>query len=114
MDLCRRIFKLRPTATVDDFVLVDNGDGPFIEKWISTEITQPTQEEIASVDDSKPIAQLWAILRTKRNRLLAETDWQASTDLSITQEQKDYRQALRDLPANTADPTNITWPTEPS
>jgi hypothetical protein len=55
-----------------------------------------------------------AALREKRNRLLHDTDWWASSDLSITQAQSDHRQALRDLPANTADPTeNITWPTPP-
>ena len=55
----------------------------------------------------------FAKLREERNRLLHGTDWWASNDLNITQAQKDYRQALRDLPANTPDPTNITWPEEP-
>jgi len=55
----------------------------------------------------------WEGLRSKRNDLLMETDWWASSDLTITQDQKDYRKALRDLPANTADPTNITWPEKP-
>ena len=54
-----------------------------------------------------------ATLREKRNRLLHESDWWASSDLTITQAQKDYRIALRDLPANTADPANPTWPTKP-
>jgi len=53
-------------------------------------------------------------LRSERNRLLRDTDWWASSDLSITQIQKDYRQSLRDLPANTSDPFNVTWPTAPS
>ena len=52
-------------------------------------------------------------LRRERNAALAKTDWWASSDLSITQEQKDYRQALRDLPANTPDPVDPTWPVEP-
>ena len=52
-------------------------------------------------------------LRERRNQLLHDTDWWASSDLTITQAQKDYRQALRDLPANTPDPTDITWPTQP-
>tara|TARA_Y100000310_G_scaffold134072_1_gene133089 strand:+ start:686 stop:967 length:282 start_codon:yes stop_codon:yes gene_type:complete len=53
-------------------------------------------------------------LRKERDNLLAETDWWATSDLTITQAQKDYRKALRDLPANTADPTDVTWPTKPS
>tara|TARA_R110002020_G_scaffold117371_1_gene268148 strand:- start:186 stop:485 length:300 start_codon:yes stop_codon:yes gene_type:complete len=52
-------------------------------------------------------------LRQERNRLLKDTDWWASNDLSMTQEQKDYRQALRDLPANTPDPVSPTWPVSP-
>lgn len=52
-------------------------------------------------------------LRRERDNLLHDTDWWASSDLSITEEQTSYRQALRDLPANTADPANPTWPTKP-
>ena len=63
----------------------------------------------------------WGRLRSDRNILLKETDWWASTDLEMTQEQKDYRQALRDLPSNTSNPkidengqlTNVTWPIKP-
>jgi|ETNvirnome_2_130_1030620.scaffolds.fasta_scaffold41702_2 hypothetical protein len=51
-------------------------------------------------------------LRRKRNQLLNNTDWWASTDLSISEAQTNYRQALRDLPA-TADPANPTWPEAP-
>ena len=56
----------------------------------------------------------WAELRSRRDELLSETDWQASTDVTMTAEQSAYRQALRDLPANTEDPDNVTWPTKPS
>jgi hypothetical protein len=65
----------------------------------------------------------WAELRAERDRLLAETDWMslravdASADglgLQLPQVWVDYRQALRDLPANTADPANPVWPTKPS
>ena len=52
-------------------------------------------------------------LRTKRDQLLNNTDWWASTDLSISEAQTSYRQALRDLPANTADPADPTWPEKP-
>jgi len=52
-------------------------------------------------------------LREKRNELLAETDWWAMSDLTMTAEQTAYRQALRDLPANTTDPSNPVWPTKP-
>jgi len=56
-------------------------------------------------------------LRFIRNELLAQSDWMAVSDRTMTQAQIDYRQALRDLP-ETADPqldeqgnlTNVTWP----
>lgn len=60
------------------------------------------------------------LLRTKRNNLLLETDWWASSDLTMSAKQTAYRKALRDLPA-TASPelvsdfeiTGVTWPTKP-
>ena len=55
----------------------------------------------------------WAEVRDQRDRLLAETDWWAVSDRTMTAEQIAYRQELRDLPANTVDPLNVTWPTKP-
>ena len=59
-----------------------------------------------------PVQQL-EDLRRERNRLLAETDYLALADSTLTDEMRAYRQALRDLPANTADPANPVWPTKP-
>jgi hypothetical protein len=55
----------------------------------------------------------WATLRDERDRLIVETDWWAGSDLTMTDAQTTYRQELRDLPANTEDPANPTWPTKP-
>ena len=52
-------------------------------------------------------------LRRQRNQLLTETDYLALSDSTLTDEMRDYRQALRDLPANTVDPANPVWPTKP-
>ena len=52
-------------------------------------------------------------LRAERNRLLAETDYFGMPDVTMTDEMRAYRQALRDLPANTADPANPVWPVKP-
>ena len=56
-------------------------------------------------------------LRHKRNILLAETDWMASSDITMSNDWKTYRQALRDItktePVDIA-LSNITFPTEPS
>lgn len=56
----------------------------------------------------------WLFLRQDRNRLLAQTDWAALSDVSMTDDMRTYRQALRDLPANTTDPTNPVWPEKPA
>ena len=55
----------------------------------------------------------WKELRQKRNRLIAETDYLALSDSTPTTEMAAYRQALRDLPASTTDPTNPVWPVRP-
>ena len=52
-------------------------------------------------------------LRSKRNQLIAETDYLALSDAKLTDDMKLYRQTLRDLPANTTDPANPVWPTKP-
>jgi hypothetical protein len=56
-------------------------------------------------------ANAWAALRKKRNGLLAATDKTQTGDFPNSDMYSDYRQALRDLPANTTDPANPTWPT---
>jgi hypothetical protein len=53
------------------------------------------------------------ILRAKRTQLLTETDYLALSDATLSADMRTYRQALRDLPANTSDPANPTWPTKP-
>ena len=53
-------------------------------------------------------------VRRERNQLLAETDYLGLPDLGgFSAEMTAYRQALRDLPANTTDPANPVWPTKP-
>jgi hypothetical protein len=52
-------------------------------------------------------------LRQRRNQLLTETDYLALVDSTLTDEMQAYRQALRDLPANTVDPANTVWPVKP-
>ena len=63
------------------------------------------------------------LLRVERDVRIAKTDWRASSDLTLSDAWKTYRQALRDLPASATpkldssynlDLTSITWPTEPS
>jgi len=55
-------------------------------------------------------------LREKRNRLLAETDFYALSDVTMSDAMEAYRQDLRDVPSglDTVDKVaNVTWPTKP-
>ena len=75
-----------------------------------------------ALEDAEPMR----LLRRERNKLLAETDWWASSDLTITDAQKKYRQDLRDItktaspkiiedgPSTRLDMSSVTFPTKPS
>tara|TARA_R100000458_G_C8218039_1_gene203307 strand:+ start:532 stop:945 length:414 start_codon:yes stop_codon:yes gene_type:complete len=63
------------------------------------------------------------LLRVERDRLLAKTDWMASSDLTLASNWKTYRQQLRDLPSSASpkltsdgalDMSSVTFPTKPS
>ena len=112
------ISALHPTAQFT----TNNGK---IEEWHSSEITQPTEEEIkvklAELKTAEPIR----LLREERNQRLAETDWTQGRDVSLSNDTdwKNYRQALRDLPSKSnpkldsvgdLDMSSVTWPTKPS
>lgn len=53
------------------------------------------------------------LLREQRDRLIAETDWWATSDRTMTAEQTAYRQALRDVPQNYTSLDDVVWPTKP-
>ena len=53
------------------------------------------------------------LLREERNRLIAETDWWASNDLTISDERKTYRQELRDITKSATSLDDVKWPTKP-
>ena len=79
-------------------------------------VTPLSAEEIAEREayerDVQPGVDL-EILREERNRRLAETDYLALSDATLSEDMRTYRQALRDLPANTSDPANPAWPVKP-
>ena len=58
-------------------------------------------------------AEKWKRIRNDRNRRLAETDYLALKDSTLSADMKTYRQALRDVPKDNSDPDNITWPSKP-
>ena len=83
-------------------------------QFTAEEETARDAEVKAWADGALGIAQ--ANLRAYRNRKLAETDYYALSDVTMSDEMKKYRQDLRDLPAgkDTVDKcNNATWPTKP-
>ena len=51
--------------------------------------------------------------RTLRDRLLAATDWTANSDVTMSDEMRTYRQALRDVPSQAGFPHDVAWPDKP-
>ena len=83
---------------------------------------QPTKTEVADKIAELDAAEPMRLLRIERDRKIAKTDWRASSDLTLLDAWKTYRQALRDLPASASpkldsnyelDFSSFTWPTEP-
>ena len=84
--------------------------------WLSTDITKPTKSEVAAKIVELEAAEPMRLLRRDRNQKLKISDWTQGSDVpnAIKTAWATYRQQLRDLPANTSDPNNPIWPTEPS
>ena len=60
--------------------------------------------------NAKPMADL----RAERDRRLAETDWMANSDVTMSDAWKTYRQELRDITKSATSLDDVTWPTKPS
>ena len=91
-------------------VTIDDGAGAFDVDGNQIKLDQSLVDTAAA---ELAIEYAWSNLRTKRNQLIAETDYLALSDATLTDDMKTYRQTLRDLPANTTDPANPVWPTKP-
>jgi hypothetical protein len=72
-----------------------------------------TWADVSAKKDELIAAEPMKALRAERDRLIAETDWWASSDLSITSEQSAYRQALRDITETATSLDDVVWPTKP-
>ena len=94
-----------------------------INKIVDGKVIQMTDEEQAEYDARQKAwtdgaaARRMRELRRQRDILLAETDFYALGDVTMSDNMKTYRQALRDITSQT--PTdinlsNINWPTKPS
>ena len=109
--------KLRPKA----FWVLRGEDYSGLE-WMDSDQTQPTETEVNSKISELDAAEPMRLLRIERDRRIKLTDWRASSDLTLADAWKTYRQALRDITTQTPklgsdyqlDLTSVTWPTEPS
>ena len=90
--------------------------------WLDSSQTKPTETEVNSKISELDSAEPMRLLRIERDTRIAKTDWRASSDLTLADAWKTYRQALRDITTQTPklgsdyklDLTSVTWPTEPS
>jgi hypothetical protein len=83
-------------------------------QFTAAEETARDNEETAW-ENAAP-ARALATLRERRNRLLAETDFWGTSDMTMSDDMTTYRQALRDFPngKDTVDKCEkATWPTKP-
>jgi len=127
--IARAINELNPDAEfiVDDQTVIwgtgtPNEDGEFVSTETVPANCSPSEIEAKRTALNNDRAK--ALLRLERDKKLAETDWWDLSDTTpMTDAQKTYRQALRDLPS-TQNPTikartndaidNVTWPVKPS
>tara|TARA_B100002019_G_scaffold282430_1_gene287662 strand:+ start:4852 stop:5223 length:372 start_codon:yes stop_codon:yes gene_type:complete len=117
---------------IDDAIRAIHPDAQFttvdgvITEWKGPGL-MPSQDELDTKLKELKENQPYKLLREERNRLIAETDWTQlkDIDLDIIRERnwKNYRQALRDLPAKSnpklnsygdLDMSSVTWPDKPS
>ena len=92
-------------------VTIDDGTGAFDADGNQITLDQSLVDAAAA---ELVTENAWRDLRSKRSKLLAETDYLALSDATLSEDMRTYRQALRDLPDNTSDPANPTWPVKPS
>jgi len=77
------------------------------------EEVEQTEADSLYIDPTELETSEAELVRWKRDRLLTETDWWAGSDHTMSQEQSDYRVALRNVPQQEGFPFEITWPTKP-
>jgi len=90
-----------------------------MQKYVNGVLTDMTAAEISQRQAEE---NAWAAgendrlsdeIRAKRNSLLAETDYLALSDTTLSSDMATYRQALRDVTGQSGFPTSVTWPTKP-
>ncbi len=86
--------------------------GPVFIDQVVDGVTTTAAEQEATYKAQKDAEQAKSVRQT-RDQKLASTDWRFRSDMTPSQEWKDYCQALRDVPSQEGFPWDITWPVEP-
>jgi hypothetical protein len=85
-------------------------------KIVNNELVELTQSEIDELNADRIAFEqndLPDLVRLERDKLLAETDYLALSDTTLSSDMAAYRQALRDITGQSGFPTDVTWPTKP-
>ena len=92
------------TGSADDGTAIESDNS---SDWgVTWTQVETKQSELTAAEPLKA-------LRAERDRLIAATDWWASSDLTMTSAQTAYRQALRDITDDATSLDDVTWPTAP-
>jgi len=102
----------RYTDEQKKYASIDNSDGSVTSGPADT-IKVMAEERGLTVGNYVAPAATWETVRGERDALLNASDWMAMSDRTITDSQASYRQTLRDIPADYADPASVVWPTIP-
>ena len=112
-DEFKLMFKKVTGATSDNTAILSDDTSKWGVTW------KQVSDKMKAIDAAAPLKEL----RRQRNIKLAETDWTALSDVTMADNMKTYRQALRDLPAHKdgKDATlkdevleNVKWPLKPA
>ena len=101
---------------------VQNDEGQWIQNFVEQDMFKDTTnqagEAVTKAEQETAYqatldANAAASVRSRRDGLLAETDWKGLSDVTMSSDWATYRQALRDVPSQSGFPHDITWPEKP-
>ena len=93
-------------GTTDNNTAIESDNSADWPEGLTWDAVETKMNELTAAEPLK-------LLRAERDRLIAATDWWASSDLTMTDAQTSYRQALRDITDDANSLDDVTWPTAP-
>ena len=93
-------------GTTDNGSAIESDNSADWPEGLTWDAVESKRNELTAAEPMKE-------LRAERDRLIAATDWWASSDLTMTEEQIEYRQALRDITETFQNLDSVIWPDKP-